>query len=207
MEHISPWNGGTLTTAGQLVFQGTADGRFVAYDAGSGKKLWESPVGTGVLAAPSTYLVDGQQYVSVAVGWGGVYGLADRASDQQMPGTVYTFALGGAAKLPDFVAYRTGKLLQGVKYDPAKVPEGTGLYVANCFACHGMPGVQKGGALPNLAYLDAAYIEHLPSFIFNGPATARGMPDFTGKLTRDQVEAIKAFIQGTADAIRPQSAP
>jgi len=206
VEHISPWNGGTLTTAGKLVFQGTADGRFVAYDASSGKKLWESPVGTGVVAAPSTYLVDGQQYVSIAVGWGGVHGLADRASDKQMPGTVYTFALGGRAQLPDFVAYRAGKLLQGVKYDPAKVPEGLGLYLANCYVCHGVPGVQKGGALPNLAYLDADYIEHLPNFIFKGPATSRGMPDFTGRLTADQVEAIKAFIQGTADAIRPNSA-
>ena len=50
-EHVSPWNGGTLTTAGNLVFQGTADGRFVAYNATSGEKLWESPTGTGVVAA------------------------------------------------------------------------------------------------------------------------------------------------------------
>lgn len=206
VEHVSPWNGGTLTTAGNLVFQGTADGRFVAYDAASGKKLWESPVGTGVVAAPSTYMVDGKQYVSIAVGWGGVYGLSGRASDKQMPGTVYTFALGGTAKLPEFVEYRMGKLIQGVKYDPAKVPEGTALYVANCYACHGMPGVQKGGALPNLAYLDPGYIENLSTFIFNGPATSRGMPDFTGKLTDDQVDAIKAFIQGVADSIRPQAA-
>ena len=40
-EHVSPWNGGTLTTAGNLVFQGTADGRFVAYNATTGEKLWE----------------------------------------------------------------------------------------------------------------------------------------------------------------------
>ncbi len=69
-----------------------------------------------------------------------------------------------------------------------------------------MPGVQKGGALPNLAYLDPGYIENLSTFIFNGPATSRGMPDFTGKLTDDQVDAIKAFIQGVADSIRPQAA-
>ncbi|MFT3811828.1 MAG: PQQ-dependent dehydrogenase, methanol/ethanol family [Acidovorax sp.] len=206
VQYVSPWNGGTLTTAGNLVFQGTADGRFIAYNAANGQKVWETSVGGGVVAAPNTYTVDGKQYVSIAVGWGGVYGLAGRASDKQMPGTVYTFALGGTAKMPEFVDYRMGKLLQGVKYDPAKVPQGMSLYVENCFACHGMPGIQKGGALPNLAYLDAAYIEHLPNFIFNGPATSRGMPDFTGKLSNDDVEAIKAFIQGTADAIRPQAA-
>lgn len=204
VEHVSPWNGGTLTTAGNVVFQGTADGRFVAYHAASGEKLWEAPTGTGVVAAPSTYMVDGQQYVSVAVGWGGVYGLASRATERQGPGTVYTFALGGKARMPDFVAQRTGQLLQGVTYDSAKVEAGTMLYVANCVFCHGVPGVDRGGNIPNLGYMEASYIENLASFVFKGPAMARGMPDFTGKLSGDDVEAIKAFIQGTADAIRPK---
>ncbi|MFD2756038.1 PQQ-dependent dehydrogenase, methanol/ethanol family [Comamonas terrae] len=205
VEHVSPWNGGTLTTAGNVVFQGTADGRLVAYDASNGDKLWETPTGTGVVAAPSTYMVDGKQYVSVAVGWGGVYGLAARATERQGPGTVYTFAVGGTAKMPEFVAQRMGKLLQGVKYDPAKVEAGTALYVANCVFCHGVPGVDRGGNIPNLGYLDASYIENLGSFVFKGPAMARGMPDFTGKLSADDVESLKAFIQGTADAIRPKN--
>ncbi|RDI11421.1 PQQ-dependent dehydrogenase, methanol/ethanol family [Comamonas sp. AG1104] len=204
VEHVSPWNGGTLTTAGNVVFQGTADGRLVAYNATSGEKLWEAPTGTGVVAAPSTYMVDGKQYVSVAVGWGGVYGLAARATERQGPGTVYTFVVGGKAKMPEFVAQRTGQLLQGVKYDPAKVEAGTMLYVANCVFCHGVPGVDRGGNIPNLGYMDASFIENLPSFVFKGPAMARGMPDFTGKLSGDDVESIKAFIQGTADAIRPK---
>jgi quinohemoprotein ethanol dehydrogenase len=204
VEHVSPWNGGTLTTAGNVVFQGTADGRLVAYHAATGEKLWEAPTGTGVVAAPSTYMVDGRQYVSVALGWGGVYGLAARATERQGPGTVYTFVVGGKARMPEFVAQRTGQLLQGVKYDPAKVEAGTMLYVANCVFCHGVPGVDRGGNIPNLGYMDASYIENLPSFVFKGPAMARGMPDFTGKLSGDDVESIKAFIQGTADAIRPK---
>jgi quinohemoprotein ethanol dehydrogenase len=65
------WNGGLLSTAGNLVFQGTADGRFVAYSADRGEKLWEVTVGTGIIAAPVTYEVDGVQYVSVMAGWGG----------------------------------------------------------------------------------------------------------------------------------------
>lgn len=203
-EQVSPWNGGTLTTAGNLVFQGTADGRFIAYNAKSGEKLWESPTGTGVVAAPSTYLVDGKQYVSIAVGWGGVYGLAQRATERQGPGTVYTFAVGGKAPLPEFVKYRMEELVAGVKYDPAHVPTGTALYVSNCVFCHGVPGVDRGGNIPNLGYMNAAFIENLDKFVFKGPANARGMPDFTGKLSNDDVEKIKAFIQGTADAIRPK---
>ncbi|WP_454727624.1 MULTISPECIES: PQQ-dependent dehydrogenase, methanol/ethanol family [Cupriavidus] len=205
-EQVSPWNGGTLTTAGNLVFQGTADGRFIAYHAATGAKLWESPTGTGVIAAPVSYMVDGKQYVSVAVGWGGVYGQAQRATERQGPGTVYTFAVGGKAPLPAFAQYRAGRLLSGVKYDPANVAAGTALYVSNCVLCHGVPGVDRGGNIPNLGYLDTTYIQHLDKFIFKGPAMARGMPDFTGKLSMADVEKIKAFIQGTADAIRPQQA-
>ena len=204
-EQISPWNGGTLTTAGNLVFQGTADGRFIAYNATTGEQLWEAPTGTGVIAAPSTYLVDGKQYVSIAVGWGGVYGLAQRATDRQGPGTVYTFAVGGKAPAPAFVKYQMDKLVAGVKYDPAHVPTGTALYVSNCVFCHGVPGVDRGGNIPNLGYMDAGYIENLDKFVFKGPATERGMPDFTGKLSMDDVQKIKAFIQGTADAIRPKN--
>ncbi|MBI3369405.1 MAG: PQQ-dependent dehydrogenase, methanol/ethanol family, partial [Burkholderiales bacterium] len=204
VEHVSPWNGGTLTTAGNLVFQGTADGRFVAYDARTGAKLWETATGTGVVAAASTYLVDGKQYVSIAVGWGGVYGLAQRATDRQGPGTVYTFALGGTAKAPDFVAYQQGKLLQGVAYDPKVYQEGTLLFISNCVFCHGVPGVDRGGNIPNLGYSATETISNLDRFVFKGPGVQKGMPDFTGKLKAEDVEKIKAFIQGTADAIRPK---
>ena len=204
-EHVSPWNGGTLTTAGNLVFQGTADGRFIAYHAKTGDRLWETPTGTGVVAAPATYRVDGKQYVSIAVGWGGVYGLAQRATDRQGPGTVYTYAVGGNTPLPEFVKYRIDELVSGVKYDPADVKMGTLLYISNCAFCHGVPGVDRGGNIPNLGYVNRSYIENLDKFVFDTAATQRGMPDFTGKLTPAEVEKIKAFIQGTADAIRPKN--
>ena len=202
VEQISPWNGGTLTSAGNLVFQGTADGRFVAYNARTGAKLWESPVGTGIVAAPVSYEVDGKQYVSVAVGWGGVYGLAQRAAEKQGPGAVYTFALGAHAPLPELAAYQMDALVAGVKYDPKQVDEGALLYVSNCVFCHGVPGVDRGGNIRNLGYVSADEISQLEQFVFAGPQVSQGMPDFTGKLTQEQVEQIKAFIQGTADSIR-----
>jgi quinohemoprotein ethanol dehydrogenase len=187
-----------------LVFQGTADGRFVAYDATNGKKLWETPTGTGVVAAASTYLVDGVQYVSVAVGWGGVFGIWDRATQLRSPGTVYTFALNGKAQPPEFVKYQTANLLEGVPYDPKNVPEGTAIYVAACAPCHGVPGVDNGGNVRNLGFVPKDEIVNLKDIVFNGPFRDRGMPDFTGKLKDDDVVKIQAFIQGTADAVRPK---
>jgi quinohemoprotein ethanol dehydrogenase len=204
VEQVSPWNGGTLTTAGNLVFQGTADGRFIAYNAKSGEKLWETAVGTGVVAAPSTYEVDGQQYVSIAVGWGGVYGLAQRANEKEGPGTVYTFRIGGTATPPDVSKYQIGPLVAGVKYDPAHVQEGTMLYVNNCVFCHGVPGVDRGGNIKNLGYVSADLLTNLGSVLFNGPFVSQGMPDFTGKLKPEDVAKLQAFIQGTADAVRPK---
>ncbi len=203
-DYVSPWNGGTLATAGGLVFQGTADGRLVAYDAASGEKLWDAPLGNGVVAAPMTYEIDGKQYVSIAVGWGGVFGETHHAADHTAPGTVYTFAIGGDAKFPDVARYKLGPLISGVKYDPKDAPEGGGLYVSNCLFCHGVPGVDNGGNIPNLGYVDADLIGNLGKTVLSQEFADQGMPDFTGKLKPEDLEKIKAFIQGTADAIRPK---
>ena len=93
------------------------------------------------------------QYVSIAVGWGGVYGLSQRATDRQGPGTVYTYALGGRRAAAGSRGVRMNALVAGVKYDPAQVQEGTLLYVSNCVFCHGVPGVDRGGNIRNLGYL------------------------------------------------------
>lgn len=113
------------------------------------------------------------------------------------------FALDANAKAPEFVEYKVGELLAGVEYDKSHVEEGTMLYVSNCVFCHGIPGVDRGGNIKNLGYSDTAVIQNLDTWLFNGPSTNLGMPDFTGKLTGDDVTKIQAFIQGTADAIRP----
>lgn len=201
-EHLSPWNGGTLATAGNLVFQGTADGRFVAYDATTGVALWQVPVGSGVVAAPSTYEVDGKQYVSIAVGWGGVYGVANRASERAGPGRVYTFMVGGTAPMPKEVIAQQGDLVSGVAFNPDDVTPGTGLYVSSCAQCHGVPGINNGGNVPNLGFTSVETLENLPSLVLSGAWVDSGMPNFHNRLTEADVRKIGAFIQATADAVR-----
>ena len=91
-----------------------------------------------------------------------------------------------------------------MKYDPKDIPEGTALYVSGCVACHGVPGVDRGGNIKNLGYSSTETIANLKDIVFKGPFMDRGMPDFTGKLSEADVTKIQAFIQGTADAVRPK---
>ena len=70
--YLGPWNGGVLTTAGNLVVQGNAAGDFGAYRADNGQKLWSMSAQSPVMAAPVTYEVDGEQYIAVLAGWGGI---------------------------------------------------------------------------------------------------------------------------------------
>ena len=206
VEHTSPWNGGTLTTAGNLVFQGAADGRFVAYNAQTGEKLWESPTGTGIVAGPSTYMVDGKQYVSVAVGWGGVFGITRRSTEVDAPGTVFTFAIGGNAPLPKYAMIQQQNLISGITYNQDDVRPGQLLYTSYCGGCHGPVGGAKGGNVVNLGYVAPESITNLEAMVFNGPFTNKGMPDFTGKLKPDEVVKLRAFIASAADAIRARAA-
>jgi len=63
-----PMIGGILATAGGLVFTGEANGKFAAYNSSNGKELWNFRAGAGVNAPPSTYMIDGKQYVVVGAG-------------------------------------------------------------------------------------------------------------------------------------------
>ena len=67
-----PWAGATLATSGGLMFSGSTDGHFMAFDAKTGKVLWSSEqLSSGIIGVPTTYKVDGKQYVAVWAGWGG----------------------------------------------------------------------------------------------------------------------------------------
>jgi alcohol dehydrogenase (cytochrome c) len=99
----SPNWGGMLVTGGGVVFTGgTSDRKFHAYDAATGKLLWEFPTTSGILAPPTTFTVDGKQYVAVESGWGGdsrgMQGNLNRLFPGQYPevpegGAVWVFAL------------------------------------------------------------------------------------------------------------------
>lgn len=203
-EYISPWNGGTLTTAGNLVFQGTADGRFIAYNATTGQPLWQTPVTSGVIAAPVTWSKDGRQYVTIAVGWGGIYGLLNTATKYATKGKLFTFELDGKAVMPKATLSTRTNLVEGVPYKPEHVAKGLELYVANCSFCHGTPGIDSGGVIPNLGYSSLGVLENARLWVKDGIAVDNGMPAFDN-LSEEDVQKIVAFVQGTVDSIRQAS--
>ena len=72
----SPFMSGVLTTAGNLVFAGTPEGEFKAYDQDTGKELWSYQTGSGIVGSPMTFSVGGKQYIAVPSGFGGWTGWA-----------------------------------------------------------------------------------------------------------------------------------
>ncbi|MEJ2603161.1 MAG: PQQ-dependent dehydrogenase, methanol/ethanol family [Gammaproteobacteria bacterium] len=102
--HEHPWNGGVLSTAGGLVFQGDAMGFFSAYRASDGERLWQAPANNGIVAAPISYEVDGDQYVAVLAGWGGSLALHGGAANDPAvggaTGRLLVYRLGAAGQPP-----------------------------------------------------------------------------------------------------------
>jgi quinohemoprotein ethanol dehydrogenase len=199
VEHRGPWNGGALTTGGNLVFQGTADGKFVAYTADTGKALWEFPAQTGVVAPAMTYEIDGEQYVSINVGWGGAFALVfgEYVQAESMPNVsrVLTFKLGANGELPAVdwipaVVFNPPKRTA----DAATEREGYALYQDLCMGCHGLNAV-SGLIIPDLR--GSAWI-HDPkgwnSVVREGLLSKNGMASFADFLTLEQSEAVRAYV-------------
>lgn len=204
------YNGGTLSTAGNLVFQGTADGRVTAYAADSGKLLWSSPANTGVMAGPVTYEVDGEQYVTFMAGWGGTFplilGPLSLEAKVQPEARVLTYKLGGKAVLPP-----PAQLPQAVPQPPAvtasaeDIAAGRTLYNGFCGSCHGLNAI-SGGVLPDLRYLDARKHAQFKDIVLMGARAAKGMPPFAGTVSETDAERIHQYLIKRAHDLRQETA-
>jgi hypothetical protein len=104
-----------------------------------------------------------------------------RATDKEGPGTLFTFAIGGKAPLPELAKYQIGGLLEGVKYDAANVGPGTQLYVSHCGFCHGVPGVDKGGNIKNLVFRQQRHNKP-EGHRFQGPVNVTWNARFYGQI-------------------------
>jgi quinohemoprotein ethanol dehydrogenase len=198
--------GGTLTTAGGLVFIGQATGDLAAYDASSGAELWHFNCGRPISASPIAYEVGGVQYVAVLVGWGGDPAIEGSMSE---PGGLrmsyrdggrglFVFALDGKAPGPTRAVAKVVPIdVPGFHPDEDKVKRGEHLFDNNCNYCHGTDAL-SGGQAPDLrASPLAADRRTLGQIVRGGALELRGMPKYSD-FSDEDVNALYHYIRWRA---------
>jgi alcohol dehydrogenase (cytochrome c)/quinohemoprotein ethanol dehydrogenase len=199
VDRTSPVNGGVLSTAGNLVFEGTAQGDLEAYRADNGNKLWSAAAQSGVIAAPISYTVAGEQYVAVVVGWGGVFPLASgevalKSGRTQNISRVLAFKLGGNASLPPLPQFTPAQLNPPrPSASAATVQKGETLFQNYCSTCHGDVAV-SGGVLPDLRYSGTLANSAWTDVILGGSLQSYGMVSFSKELSKQDAEAVRAYV-------------
>ncbi|MGC2466612.1 MAG: PQQ-dependent dehydrogenase, methanol/ethanol family, partial [Candidatus Acidiferrum sp.] len=199
VDRTSPVNGGILTTAGNLLFEGTAQGNLEAYRADNGAKLWSADAQSGVVAAPITYAVGDEQYVAVVVGWGGVFPLASgevalKSGRTQNVSRLLAFKLGGNASLPALPQFTQPQLNPPPsRASTTTIQKGEALFQNYCSTCHGDVAV-SGGVLPDLRFSGTLGNSAWTDVILGGSLQSYGMVSFSKELSKQDAEAIRAYV-------------
>jgi len=199
VNYPGPWNGGVLSTAGNLVVQGNAGSEMAIYAADSGTKLWSMPVQTGVVAAPVSYEVDGEQYIAVAAGWGGIYplvtgDLAFKSGPVRNISRILAFKLNGSANLPPMPA-EPPRVLNPPELtaDDQTLAQGKQGYDRACSTCHG-GSVVSGGLITDLRYSPSLGNQLWFEIVENGLYKEKGMVSYADTFTHDQINAIQQYV-------------
>ena len=197
IERDWPWNGGTLTTGGNLVFEGLPNGEFEARSADNGEALWSFQSHRGIMAGPATYRVNGEQYVAVLGGYGGSMGMAtpDNRNKFIPPnGIVMAFKLNGQASLPAYEPVaRPAPAPTGEAFTQAQLETGRDKYFTYCTICHNGPTNPELNRTPYMQNADA-----WRSIVIDGALEDNGMASFRDYLSNDDAEAIRAYVNTLA---------
>jgi quinohemoprotein ethanol dehydrogenase len=195
-------NGGALTTAGNLVFAGTAAKTLVAYRADTGQKLWEQDVQTVPLAGAITYTVDGEQYIAANAGWGGGMAMAELRGGrgmQRSDARLLVFKLGGTATLPP-LPQRPPIPFPPPSTAPAEViAKGADLYAKTCAQCHG-PQAVGGGVIKDLRHMAPGTHKAFKDIVLKGQLVGLGMASFANVLSEADADAVHAYLIQRANA-------
>ncbi|MEH6519372.1 MAG: PQQ-dependent dehydrogenase, methanol/ethanol family [Halioglobus sp.] len=197
-----PYQGGILSTAGNLVFQGSSEGKFSAYNAESGENLWAMFVGSGILAAPVTVDVDGNQLIILPVGSGmsasiGTY--PEMAGNPGGPARLLAFRLDGKAELSldntDVVAVPKPPRSRPLAENVAK---GENIWLINgCELCHGFRVIgSQNVSVPDLRYANAKTHDDFAA-IMSGTRWNKGMPTFN-HLSSEEMSRLQDYILAQA---------
>ncbi len=199
VDRPTPANGGVLSTAGNLVFEGTAQGNLEAYRADNGQKLWSADAQSGVVAAPMTYTVNGEQYVAILAGWGGVFPLAAgevalSSGRTQNISRLLAFKLNSKASLPPLPPFTPTQLKPPKSTaTTTAIHQGEALFQNICSPCHGDVAV-SGGVLPDLRYSGTLDNDQWFEIVLKGQLKQTGMVAFDKDLSHDDAAAIRAYV-------------
>jgi PQQ-dependent dehydrogenase (methanol/ethanol family) len=194
---------GILATSGNLIFSGNHKGEFNAYNATTGEKLWTAPTQARVVAAPSTFMVNGQQEIAILVGARGLPDGQARTNPYSANNSrILVFRAGANNVLPaEMPKVDPGKL--GVRIAPPlltasneTVFAGEQAFAANCAQCHGATAIPAAGAIaPDLRYSGLLPIRNgWNPVVRDGERAARGMPGFGQTLSQETIDAILAYV-------------
>ncbi|WP_288356042.1 PQQ-dependent dehydrogenase, methanol/ethanol family [uncultured Cycloclasticus sp.] len=196
-----PMNGGTLVTEGNLVFSGAQTGELYALNAQTGEKLWEFRTGSGIIAPPITYQLEGKQYIAIASGIGGVYNSLSNdinLKNINPGGSVWVFELGNGGdtstvhaetiqppKAPDAQA-----VSKKLKSWSSTVKKGAELYEQACSHCHGVE-MKTSGTTFDLRTFPKNDKARFINSVINGKGS---MPAWGNKLSKEEIEAIHEYV-------------
>ena len=199
--------GGVLATAGGLVIQTKASGELAIYDDRSGKLLKSIDTYSGMMAAPSTYSVNGEQYVAVLAGLGGgmmAFPPETAAAKYGNDGRIMAFKLGGSA-VPkrDPVVREPRPVPPPMPTDKTKIIAGQKLFIWNCSRCHFNAGP---GVVPDLNLLTPDKHQIFDQIVREGLLLSNGMPRFDKKLSKAETDSIHAFLIASANVAYARTA-
>jgi quinohemoprotein ethanol dehydrogenase len=209
-------NGGVLSTAGNLVFQGQGTGEFAAYAADSGKKVWSVKTGSAIESIPVTFSVNGEQYVITPVGWGSGSRLFAPARTMATPESkrgpvrLYAFKLGATTPFPypKIVVPPVPKPPEQTA-SAETIRKGEKLYASfYCEGCHS-PGIDgsgawvEDGAIPDLRYMPPEVHKDWYGIVMGGSHWSKGMPGLAdppkfafpkAKMNVQEADAVHAYV-------------
>jgi quinohemoprotein ethanol dehydrogenase len=212
---IRGYDGGVMSTAGNLVFQGRGSGELWVYAADTGKVLKVIKTGSHLMAAPMTYAVDGRQYVAIQAGYGGAaitvgpFPPSSAALKYENVNRIIAFKLGGG-EVPVPAARVDEPFTEPPQQNAtqAEIDAGEVKFVEQCSRCH----VLGPSSTPDLRRLNAGLHAAFKDIVLHGMLAPAGMERFDDLLSEQDADNIHAYLidqswlayrQQQASAARP----
>jgi quinohemoprotein ethanol dehydrogenase len=194
---IRGYDGGVMSTAGNLVFQGRGSGELWVYAADTGKVLKVIKTGSHLMAAPMTYAVNGQQFVAVQAGYGGAaitvgpFPPSSAALKYENVNRIIAFRLGGG-EVPVPAARVDEPLTEPTQQNAtqAEIDAGELKFVEQCSRCH----VLGPSSTPDLRRLNAGLHAAFKDIVLHGMLAPAGMERFDDLLSEQDADNIHAYL-------------